>query len=94
MQAVSAFSLYLYWSRVDSSLLIIYLLDILHFLGVVDAFGHVSVRNADNPSQFFMWASIPLQTSQYSLLNSLKYQVILPCAGPGNFPIHHNVRNY
>ncbi|KAF5311852.1 hypothetical protein D9619_003320 [Psilocybe cf. subviscida] len=39
---------------------------ILHFLGVVDAFGHVSVRNADNPKQFFMSFSLApaLATSQ------------------------------
>lgn len=30
-------------------------LDILHFLGIVDAFGHVSVRHPDNASQFIMY---------------------------------------
>jgi len=39
---------------------------ILHFLGIVDAFGHVSVRNPDNASQFFMSFSLApaLATSQ------------------------------
>lgn len=30
-------------------------IDILHFLDIVDAFGHVSVRNPDNASQFLMY---------------------------------------
>ncbi|KIJ31222.1 hypothetical protein M422DRAFT_186286, partial [Sphaerobolus stellatus SS14] len=31
---------------------------VLHFLGTVDAFGHVSVRNPDNASEFFLSASL------------------------------------
>ncbi|KJA21801.1 hypothetical protein HYPSUDRAFT_41664 [Hypholoma sublateritium FD-334 SS-4] len=31
---------------------------ILHFLGVVDAFGHVSARNPDNASEFFLTFSL------------------------------------
>lgn len=31
--------------------------DILHFLDIVDAFGHISVRNPDNESQFIMYPS-------------------------------------
>ncbi|KAF9474659.1 arad-like aldolase/epimerase [Pholiota conissans] len=39
---------------------------ILHFLDIVDAFGHVSVRNPDNASEFFMSFSLApaLATSQ------------------------------
>ncbi|KAF8904138.1 arad-like aldolase/epimerase [Gymnopilus junonius] len=39
---------------------------ILHFLDVVDAFGHISVRNPDNSSQFIMTIAIApaLSTSQ------------------------------
>ncbi|KAF8192953.1 arad-like aldolase/epimerase [Pholiota molesta] len=39
---------------------------ILHFLDIVDAFGHVSVRNPDNTSEFFMSFSLApaLATSQ------------------------------
>ncbi|KAF8953605.1 arad-like aldolase/epimerase [Flammula alnicola] len=39
---------------------------ILHFLDIVDAFGHVSVRNPDNLSEFFMSFSLApaLATSQ------------------------------
>lgn len=33
--------------------------DILHFLDVVDAFGHVSARNPDNASQFIMYGISP-----------------------------------
>lgn len=32
-------------------------IDILHFLSVVDAFGHVSVRNPDNASQFILYVA-------------------------------------
>ncbi|KAJ7046105.1 arad-like aldolase/epimerase [Mycena alexandri] len=46
-----------------------YSTDILHFLGVVDAFGHVSVRNPANASQFLMsFAIAPAQTTSQSIV--------------------------
>ncbi|KIJ45024.1 hypothetical protein M422DRAFT_167520 [Sphaerobolus stellatus SS14] len=46
--------------------------DILHFLGVVDAFGHVSVRNPDNSSQFFLSSSLaPALATSQSIITSL-----------------------
>ncbi|KAJ6596024.1 class II aldolase and Adducin N-terminal domain-containing protein [Mycena sp. CBHHK59/15] len=43
--------------------------DILHFLGVVDALGHVSVRNPANASQFLMTFSIaPAQATSKSIV--------------------------
>ncbi|KAF7317185.1 Aldolase-II domain-containing protein [Mycena chlorophos] len=42
---------------------------ILHFLDVVDAFGHVSVRNPVNDSQFLMTFSIaPAQATSHSIV--------------------------
>ncbi|THU81598.1 arad-like aldolase/epimerase [Dendrothele bispora CBS 962.96] len=42
---------------------------ILHFLDVVDAFGHISVRNPDNESQFIMsFAIAPALTTSQSLV--------------------------
>ncbi|KAJ3829606.1 arad-like aldolase/epimerase [Lentinula raphanica] len=42
---------------------------ILHFLDVVDAFGHVSARNPDNSSQFIMsFAVAPALTTSQSLV--------------------------
>ncbi|KAE9404276.1 arad-like aldolase/epimerase [Gymnopus androsaceus JB14] len=55
--------------------------DILHFLDVVDAFGHVSVRNPDNASQFIMSFAIApaLATSQslvtYEIENATAIQL-------------------
>lgn len=37
----------LFWGLITSS-------HILHKYGIFDAYGHVSVRNPDNPSTFFM----------------------------------------
>ncbi|KAJ7082841.1 arad-like aldolase/epimerase [Mycena belliarum] len=43
--------------------------DILHFLDVVDAFGHVSVRNPLNSSQFLMtFAIAPAQATSQSIV--------------------------
>ncbi|KAK7062076.1 arad-like aldolase/epimerase [Favolaschia claudopus] len=42
---------------------------ILHFLEVVDAFGHVSLRNPDNSSQFLMtFAIAPAQATSQSIV--------------------------
>ncbi|KAJ6577577.1 class II aldolase and Adducin N-terminal domain-containing protein [Mycena capillaripes] len=42
--------------------------DILHFLEVVDAFGHVSLRNPENSSQFLMtFAIAPAQATSQSI---------------------------
>ncbi|KLO10095.1 arad-like aldolase/epimerase [Schizopora paradoxa] len=54
---------------------------ILHFLDIVDAFGHVSVRNPDNASQFLMSFSLApaLATSQsivtYEIDNATSLQL-------------------
>ncbi|KZS86938.1 arad-like aldolase/epimerase [Sistotremastrum niveocremeum HHB9708] len=47
---------------------------ILHFLGVLDAFGHVSFRNPDNSSQFVMSFSLApaLSTSQSLVLYDIE----------------------
>ncbi|KAJ6578051.1 class II aldolase and Adducin N-terminal domain-containing protein [Mycena capillaripes] len=43
--------------------------DILHFLEVVDAYGHVSVRNPENSSQFLMtFAIAPAEATSQSLV--------------------------
>ncbi|KAK7032592.1 hypothetical protein VNI00_012855 [Paramarasmius palmivorus] len=42
---------------------------ILHFLDIIDAFGHISVRNPDNPSQFIMsFAIAPALANSSSLV--------------------------
>ncbi|KAF8151336.1 arad-like aldolase/epimerase [Crassisporium funariophilum] len=42
---------------------------ILHFLDIIDAFGHISVRNPDNASQFIMsFAIAPALTTSQSLV--------------------------
>ncbi|KAJ7056764.1 arad-like aldolase/epimerase [Mycena amicta] len=42
---------------------------ILHFLDVVDAYGHISVRNPDNSSQFLMtFAIAPAQATSQSIV--------------------------
>ncbi|KAJ7221277.1 arad-like aldolase/epimerase [Mycena pura] len=46
---------------------------ILHFLDIVDALGHVSVRNPDNASEFFMtFAIAPAQATSQSIV---KYEI-------------------
>ncbi|KAJ7588534.1 arad-like aldolase/epimerase [Mycena floridula] len=63
---------------------------ILHFLGVVDAYGHVSVRDPDNSSQFIMSISIApaLATSQhiatYDIENATAIQLTLNSSVMGN----------
>src|ERR1700749_1595047 len=42
----------LHWGLVTSS-------HILHHHGILDAYGHVSVRNPDNPSTFFLSRNMP-----------------------------------
>ncbi|ESK82296.1 class ii aldolase adducin-like protein [Moniliophthora roreri MCA 2997] len=50
---------------------------ILHFLDVVDAFGHISVRNPDNSSQFIMsFAVAPALATSQSLVTYVYLQSI------------------
>ncbi|KAE9394581.1 hypothetical protein BT96DRAFT_827477 [Gymnopus androsaceus JB14] len=64
--------------------------DILHFLDIVDAFGHVSVRNPDNASQFIMSFAIApaLTTSQtlvtYEIDNATAIQLTFNTSVTGN----------
>jgi len=63
---------------------------ILHFLSIVDAFGHVSARNPDNSSEFLMTFSIApaLATSQtivtYEIDNATAVQLTFNSSVTGN----------